>query len=179
MASTSRPEPMNASPHHPKVKVTCQLSDPLYVAGGFIAGKMEVECRTDKGLGLGVIMVELSAIEGQLYSRPSHLCSVTLIFHLSNFVNLVCLPVAMWLVRANLEGSLRDLNILSHSKAVSGSGTSTIKFGSCTSPSRGPPTLHRLPLCQKGNDDIPVSVSSSPVISFLDQFRFRPRRDQI
>ena len=80
MASTSRPEPMNASPHHPKVKVTCKLSDPLYVAGGFIAGKMEVECRTDKGLGLGVIMAELSAIEGQLYSQPSRPCSVTLIF---------------------------------------------------------------------------------------------------
>ena len=71
---------MNASPHHPKVKVTCKLSDPLYVAGGLVAGKMEVECRTDKGLGLGVIMVELSAIEGQLYS-------IALILHLSNFVN--------------------------------------------------------------------------------------------
>ncbi|KAF9650174.1 hypothetical protein BDM02DRAFT_3154949 [Thelephora ganbajun] len=68
MASTSRPEPMNASPHHPKVKVTCKLSDPLYVAGSSIAGKVEVECRTDKGLGLGIIMVELFAIE-ELTSR--------------------------------------------------------------------------------------------------------------
>lgn len=71
MASTSRPEPMNASPHHPKVRVTCKLSDPLYVAGGFVAGKMEVECRTDKGLGLGVIMVELFAIEGIADPRAS------------------------------------------------------------------------------------------------------------
>ena len=63
---------MNASPHHPKVKVSCKLSDPLYVAGGFVAGKMEVECRTDNGLGLGVIMVELFAIEGQLHRHPSH-----------------------------------------------------------------------------------------------------------
>ena len=61
---------MNASPHHPKVKVTCILSDPLYVAGGLVAGKVEVECRTEKGLGLGVIMVELFAIEGQLYCQP-------------------------------------------------------------------------------------------------------------
>ncbi|KAF9790357.1 hypothetical protein BJ322DRAFT_382751 [Thelephora terrestris] len=68
MASSSRPEPMNASPHHPKVRVTCTLSDPLYVAGGFIAGKMEVECKTDKGLGLGLIMAELSAVE-ELTSR--------------------------------------------------------------------------------------------------------------
>ena len=76
---------MNASPHHPKVRVTCTLSDPLYVAGGFIAGKMEVECRTDKGLGLGVIMAELSAVEGLYYHRPSGLHSPTLIFHIFIF----------------------------------------------------------------------------------------------
>ena len=70
MASTSRPEPMNASPHHPKVRVACKLSDPLYVAGGFVAGKMEVECKTDKGLALGVIMVELFAVEGQHDCQP-------------------------------------------------------------------------------------------------------------
>lgn len=92
MASSSRPEPMNASPHHPKVRVTCTLSDPLYVAGGFIAGKMEVECRTDKGLGLGVIMAELSAVEGLYYHRPSGLHSPTLIFHIPNFVN----PVSVY-----------------------------------------------------------------------------------
>ena len=63
---------MNASQNHPKVRVSCKLSDPLYVAGGFVAGKMEVECRTDKGLALGVIMVELSAIEGQLNHLSSH-----------------------------------------------------------------------------------------------------------
>ena len=78
---------MNASPHHPKVKVTCILSDPLYVAGGLVAGKMEVECRTEKGLGLGIVMVELFAIEGQLHCLPSHLYSFALILHLPNFVN--------------------------------------------------------------------------------------------
>ena len=57
-------EPMNASPHHSKVKVSLTLADNLFVAGGFIAGKMEVECRTDKGLGLNVMMVELFAVEG-------------------------------------------------------------------------------------------------------------------
>jgi len=61
---------MNASPYHPKVKVTCKLSDPRYVAGDFVAGKMEVECKTDKGLGLGVIMVELTAIEGSSIPYP-------------------------------------------------------------------------------------------------------------
>lgn len=80
---------MNASPYHSKVKVSCKLSDPLYVAGGFVAGKMEVECRTDKGLGLGVIMVELSAIEGQFPCQPSHLYSPALILHPPDSVNSV------------------------------------------------------------------------------------------
>ncbi|KII84382.1 hypothetical protein PLICRDRAFT_69836, partial [Plicaturopsis crispa FD-325 SS-3] len=64
MASQTRPEPMNASPHHSKVKVSLTLSDPLYVAGNHISGKMEMECRADKGLGIGVMMVELFAIQG-------------------------------------------------------------------------------------------------------------------
>ncbi|TFY83918.1 hypothetical protein EWM64_g96 [Hericium alpestre] len=68
MALQSRPEPMNASPYHPKVKVSLTTSDKLYVAGGAVTGKMEVECRADKGLGLGIIMVELYAIE-ELTSR--------------------------------------------------------------------------------------------------------------
>ncbi|KAK7686099.1 hypothetical protein QCA50_010911 [Cerrena zonata] len=68
MAPQSRPEPMNASPHHPKVKVTLRLGEALSVAGGFVTGKMEMECKADKGLGIGVVMVELFAIE-ELTSR--------------------------------------------------------------------------------------------------------------
>ncbi|KAA1467199.1 hypothetical protein DENSPDRAFT_926422 [Dentipellis sp. KUC8613] len=68
MAHQSRPEPMNASPHHPKVKVSLTFSDPYYLAGSAITGKMEVESRADVGLGLGIIMVELFAIE-ELTSR--------------------------------------------------------------------------------------------------------------
>lgn len=78
---------MNASTNHPKVKVSCVLSDPLYVAGGLVAGKMEVECRTDKGLGLSVIMVELFAIEGLFHCQPSHLYSLALILDPPDFVN--------------------------------------------------------------------------------------------
>ncbi|KAF6759747.1 hypothetical protein DFP72DRAFT_884047 [Ephemerocybe angulata] len=62
------PEPMNASPHHSKVKVSITLADRMFVAGGFIAGKVEMECRADKGLGIGVIMVELFANQ-ELTSR--------------------------------------------------------------------------------------------------------------
>jgi hypothetical protein len=57
---------MNASPHHSKVKVALTLSDHIYVAGGLVTGKMEVQCRADNELGLGTIMVELFAIEGAL-----------------------------------------------------------------------------------------------------------------
>ncbi|KAI0791168.1 hypothetical protein C8Q75DRAFT_756975 [Abortiporus biennis] len=68
MAQQMRPEPMNASPNHPKVKTTLKFADAQFVAGSFIAGKMEMECKTDKGLGIGIIMVELVATE-ELTSR--------------------------------------------------------------------------------------------------------------
>ncbi|EGO24980.1 hypothetical protein SERLADRAFT_438574, partial [Serpula lacrymans var. lacrymans S7.9] len=65
MALQTRPEPMNASPYHSKVKVSLILSDPTFVAGSNVSGKMELECRADmdSGLGIGVIMVELFAIQ--------------------------------------------------------------------------------------------------------------------
>ncbi|KAG2369054.1 hypothetical protein BDR07DRAFT_1389440 [Suillus spraguei] len=65
MALQSRSVPMNASPHHSKVKVSLALSDPIFVAGNNISGKMEVECRGDGecGLGIGLIMVELFAAQ--------------------------------------------------------------------------------------------------------------------
>jgi len=56
---------MNATPHHSKVKVSVVLSDSFYIAGDAVTGKMELESRADKGLGLGIIMVELVAIEGR------------------------------------------------------------------------------------------------------------------
>jgi hypothetical protein len=61
----SRPEPMNATSHHAKVKVSMTLGNSVFVAGGFISGKMEMECKADKGLGIGVMMVELFAIQGK------------------------------------------------------------------------------------------------------------------
>ncbi|KAG5718451.1 hypothetical protein E4T56_gene4118, partial [Termitomyces sp. T112] len=67
-SAQTRPEPMNSSPHHPKVKVSMTLAHSVYVAGKFIAGKMEVECQADKGLGINVIMVELLAMQ-ELMSR--------------------------------------------------------------------------------------------------------------
>ncbi|KAH9017290.1 hypothetical protein EDB84DRAFT_1566886 [Lactarius hengduanensis] len=68
MQSQSRPEPMNATPYHPKVRLTVTLSDKFYIAGDAITGKMELESRADMGLGLGIILIELVAIE-ELTSR--------------------------------------------------------------------------------------------------------------
>lgn len=59
-------EPMNASPNHSKVKVGITLSEGLYVAGGHVTGKLEMDCRSDKDLGVGLIMVELMGVQGAL-----------------------------------------------------------------------------------------------------------------
>lgn len=55
---------MNATAHHPKVNVSLSLSSSLFVAGQEITGKMEVECRAEKDIGMNLIMVELLAIQG-------------------------------------------------------------------------------------------------------------------
>ncbi|KDR78551.1 hypothetical protein GALMADRAFT_117961 [Galerina marginata CBS 339.88] len=67
-SSQALPEPMNSSPHHSKVKVTITLADPTFVAGTHVSGKLEMECRADKGLGIGILMVELFALQ-ELTSR--------------------------------------------------------------------------------------------------------------
>ena len=68
MATPELPEPMNSSPHHSKVKISTTLSDPTFVAGNFVSGKLDMECRADIGLGIGILMVELFAIQGSLKS---------------------------------------------------------------------------------------------------------------
>ncbi|KAG9054821.1 hypothetical protein FS842_004040 [Serendipita sp. 407] len=61
-------EPMNATETHSKVRITLGLSSQVFVAGGEISGKMELDCRTDKGLGINTMMVELVAVQ-ELTSR--------------------------------------------------------------------------------------------------------------
>ncbi|KAJ3965637.1 hypothetical protein EV361DRAFT_938411 [Lentinula raphanica] len=68
MANPSRPEPMNATTHHSKVNVSLTLAEPYFVGGDYISGKMEMDCKADKGLGIGVIMIELFATQ-ELTSR--------------------------------------------------------------------------------------------------------------
>jgi hypothetical protein len=61
---------MNASPHHSKVKITISQADnSIFVAGTHVTGKMEMECRADQGLGIGVMMVELFATQGMRFNH--------------------------------------------------------------------------------------------------------------
>ena len=57
---------MNSSSSHPKVKLSLSLSDPVYVAGTSVSGKLQMECKAESGLGIGTMMVELFAIQGTL-----------------------------------------------------------------------------------------------------------------
>jgi hypothetical protein len=55
---------MNAGPHHSKVRVTLALADNVFVAGQEVCGKMSVECRSDKSVGIGTISVDLHGVQG-------------------------------------------------------------------------------------------------------------------
>ncbi|KAH8827574.1 hypothetical protein DL96DRAFT_1680026 [Flagelloscypha sp. PMI_526] len=66
----ARPEPMNASPSHPKLKLSLSFSDSIYVAGNPITGKLEMTASAEgsAGLGISLISVDLFAIQ-ELTSR--------------------------------------------------------------------------------------------------------------
>lgn len=59
---------MNVVSNHPKLRTTLRFSDSLFVAGDVVSGKMEVECKAEKGLAMGIIKVELFGVEGALSS---------------------------------------------------------------------------------------------------------------
>lgn len=62
---------MNATQTHPKVRVSVSLGSPVFVAGEEITGKMELDCRSDKGLGISIMMVELVATQGVFHRAVS------------------------------------------------------------------------------------------------------------
>ncbi|CAK5269943.1 unnamed protein product [Mycena citricolor] len=66
----ARPEPMNATSTHAKLKVSTTLAreNAAHVAGGYVTGRLEVDALADKDLGIGVIMVELVGVQ-ELTSR--------------------------------------------------------------------------------------------------------------
>lgn len=76
MAPLAAPEPMNATTSHSKLRVSVTLPNDSVVAGGHVTGKMEVECKSDK-LGIGIIMVELLALQGALVIRLFDAASIS------------------------------------------------------------------------------------------------------
>ena len=71
VTSMQRPAPteaMNVVSNHPKLRATLRFAETLFVAGTAIAGKLEVECKADKGLAMGAVYVELFGIEGMFLS---------------------------------------------------------------------------------------------------------------
>lgn len=139
MALQSRPEPMNASSHHSKVKVTLTLSDPVFVAGGLISGKVEVESHADLDclLGIGIMMVELYAIE-EIISRD-HTATSTFIHSrrifqgpglpLSNAVYSDYSPPAGELLPAHHYAARRGLTTFFFRFPLPYSSPASIKFG--------------------------------------------------
>ncbi|KAG9015699.1 hypothetical protein FRB90_004392 [Tulasnella sp. 427] len=56
--------PMNVTSHHPKVGVSLHLAQGPFISGDEIRGKFTLESRSDKGLGLAAISVELTGFQG-------------------------------------------------------------------------------------------------------------------
>jgi hypothetical protein len=105
-------EPMNVALSHAKVRVTTHLSSPVFVAGEEITGKMELDCRTDKGLGISTMMVELVAVQGRYMPRQS---GVIAHYRVANIGT-----------RAHLTGSFCDFDIYGRKTSIPRSGSSTV-----------------------------------------------------
>ncbi|KAG9051182.1 hypothetical protein FS837_011297 [Tulasnella sp. UAMH 9824] len=83
--------PMNVTSHHPKVGVTLHLSQGPFISGDEIRGKFTLECRTDRGLGLAAISVELTGFQ-ELTSRDH--ASATTFLHTQRFFQGPGLPIS-------------------------------------------------------------------------------------
>lgn len=57
-------EAMNVVSNHPKLRATLRFAETLFVAGTVVTGKLEVECKAEKNLAMGVMCVELLGMEG-------------------------------------------------------------------------------------------------------------------
>ena len=155
--SQSRPEPMNATPHHSKVKVSVTLSDPFYIAGDAVTGKMELESRADKGLGLGIIMVELVAIEGLQLPYPARIPKPD--------------PV---LPRANLSRPFCNLDVPPHPSPLPRLWPASFKRRP-SPPSRWrAPFTRSSPPCSARTYYLPLPSPSSSLLPFFYRFRKRP-----
>ena len=158
----SRPEPMNATPHHSKVKVSVTLSDSFFIAGDAVTGRMELESRADKGLGLGIIMVELVAIEGRYRSLYPH-----------------GVPILTTFLRANFSRSFRNLNIPTHPSPFSGSWSTSFKCCPAPPRRRRAPSTGASPPRPARTNDLPLSSPSPAFLPSIHRFRKRTCQNTI
>lgn len=111
---------MNASPHHSKVRVSLKFAETRFTAGAMVTGKLELECKAEKGLGISVIMVELYAIEGMLCHHYLRVASVHGMCACTDSTG-----------RAHVQGSLRYLDVLALETAIPRARPTSVKL--CTS----------------------------------------------
>ncbi|KAG8953070.1 hypothetical protein FRC04_003017 [Tulasnella sp. 424] len=83
--------PMNVTSHHQKVGVTLHLAQGPFLSGDEIRGKFTLECRTERGLGLAAISVELTGFQ-ELTSRDH--ASATTFLHTQRYFQGPGLPIS-------------------------------------------------------------------------------------
>ncbi|KAL5525827.1 hypothetical protein ACEPAG_7164 [Sanghuangporus baumii] len=118
----ARSEPINATHAHSKAKVSLFFADALFVAGEHVSGKMELECKAERGLGIGDIKVELFAIQ-ELTSRD-HSATNTFL-HLTRYFQGTGLPPSNAVHPHPLPG---DDNVLPVDYHLARKGTTTFFF---------------------------------------------------
>ncbi|KAL5526614.1 hypothetical protein ACEPAF_8338 [Sanghuangporus sanghuang] len=118
----ARSEPINATHAHSKAKVSLFFADSLFVAGEHVSGKMELECKAERGLGIGDIKVELFAIQ-ELTSRDHSATSTFL--HLTRYFQGTGLPPSNAVHPHPLPG---DDNVLPVDYYLARKGTTTFFF---------------------------------------------------
>ena len=161
----SRPEPMNATPHHSKVRLSVTLSDKFYIAGDAITGKMELESRADTGLGLGIIAVELIAIEGP--PPPSPLSSSQLIF------------LSPSTPRANIQRPFRHLDFHTHPSFLPRPRSSPLERRDCPPNRRRATPTRPLPPGPTRPHHIPLPHPSSALLAPINRLWQRARTNTI
>ena len=164
----SRPEPMNATPHHSKVRLTVTLSDKFYIAGDAITGKMELESRADTGLGLGIIAVELLAIEGPV--PPSAYITHLTLSHSSPSLSLP---------RAHIPRPFRYLYVHTHTSFLPRPRSTPLqRRHSPPTPRRATPT-RPLPPGPAWHHHIPLPNSSSAILAPVNRLWKWARTDTL
>ena len=149
----ARPEPINATHAHSKAKLSLFFADSLFVAGEHVSGKMELECKAERGLGIGDIKVELFAIQGAFWLSGKASCIVHGIL------------MELYLCRANVQRPFSDEYVPPFDAAFPRPGFTTFQRGTSAPLTRGRQRPPSRPLpCEKGYNDVLLQVPTPAVL---------------